>query len=64
MEELTTADLREVGELGECLGITEGNEEDSVMGEGGEDGLNSGLLSSSRATSGDEDTCVFAVETS
>ena len=63
-EELTTADLREVGELGESLGITERDVEDSVVSESGEDSLNGGLLSSSGVTSGDEHSSVFAVESS
>lgn len=41
---LTGMNLTEVGDLGEGMRVTEGNEDDAVVGQGGEGVHNSGLL--------------------
>ena len=62
MKALTAVDLREVGQLSERVGVTEGDVEDSVVREGGERGDHSRLLASSRPRGGDEDTGVLPSE--
>lgn len=61
-EILTTVNLSEVGELSERMGVTEGDVENPVVGEGGERGNRGRLLSSSRSSGGDEDTGVLPSE--
>lgn len=57
-------DLVEVGELGEGVLVSEGNEDDAVVDESREGGDNGALLSSSKSSGGDEDTSVLAGEAS
>lgn len=58
----TTANLREVSQLAESLGITEGNVDDAVVGEGGDGVLSSGLLTTTLRSGRDEDTSHLAPE--
>jgi hypothetical protein len=58
----TTMNLRQVGKLREGLRVSEGNEDNSVVGQRAQGVGDSGLLSSSGGSGGDEDTGVFAGE--
>jgi len=58
----TTVNLVQVGQKREYVLITERNEDDAVVGQGGERGVDSHLLSSTRSTGGNEDTGVFSSE--
>lgn len=58
-----TANLREVSQLAESLGVTEGNVDDAVMGEGGDGVLSSSLLATALGSGRDEDTGHLAPET-
>lgn len=57
----TTTDFRNIGELGEGLGISKGNVDDSVVCHGRHSGNDRALLSTTRGTGRDEDTGVFAI---
>jgi len=57
-------DLVEVGQLREAMGVTEGHEDDSVVGKGGHGGEGGRLLSSAQARSGNENTGVLPGEAS
>ena len=59
---LTTADLREVGELAERLAVAEGHEDEAVVDEGGEKVDDGRLLSATGGTSRDEHGDVLAGE--
>ena len=58
----TTVDLAQVTQLREDRLITERNEDDAVMGQGGESGIDGHFLPSTRGTGGNEDTGVLARE--
>lgn len=55
-------DLREVGQLSEGLGVAQRNVDDAVVGQGAHGVKSSGLLATSKAGSGDEETGVLAGE--
>ena len=55
-------DLIQVGQEREGGLVPEGNEEDTVVGQGRESGVDSHFLSSTKGTGGNEDTGVLAAE--
>ena len=59
---LTTADLREIGELAKGLAVAEGHEDEAVVDEGGEHVDDGRLLASARRAGRDEDGHVLARE--
>lgn len=54
--------LFQVGQEGEDGAVAERNEEDTVVGQGGEGGIDGHFLTSTRGTRGNEDTGVLASE--
>lgn len=58
----STVDLGQVSELGERLGVAEGNVDDAVVGERGQSSDGSRLLTTTQGAGGDEDTTELAVE--
>lgn len=58
-----TADLGEISQGAESLGVTEGNVDDAVVGEGRDGVLSSGLLTTTLGSGRDEDTGHLAPET-
>lgn len=54
--------FRQVSKLGESFGVSERDEDDSVMSQGAQCVGNSGLLSTSWAGSGNENTSIFTSE--
>lgn len=59
---LTTVDLAQVGKLAKGVLVTERHVLDAVVDEGGHCGDGGRLLSSARASGGDEETGGFTVE--
>lgn len=53
-------DLSQVGDVGEGLGVAEGNVDDAVVSQGGHGGEGSGLLTTAGSSSGDEETGLLA----
>lgn len=58
----TTVNLVQVGQKREDVLITERNEDNAVVGQGRERGVDSHFLSSTRSTGGNEDTGVLSCE--
>jgi len=58
----STVNLVQVGQKGEDVLITERGEDDAVVGQGRECGVDSHFLSSTRSTGGNEDTGVLSSE--
>lgn len=58
----TTVNLSQVGQLGEDVLVAERNEDDPVVTQGRESGVDSHLLTSTRRTGGNEDTGVLSGE--
>lgn len=54
--------LAQVGQLGEDILVTERNEDDTVVGQGGERAVDGHLLASTRSAGGNEDTGVLSSE--
>jgi hypothetical protein len=53
-------DLVEVGDVGEGLGVAEGNVDDAVVSQRGHGSEGSGLLAAAGRSSGDEETGLLA----
>lgn len=53
-------DLGQVGDVGEGLGVAEGDVDDAVVSQGGHGGEGSGLLTTAGGSSGDEETGLLA----
>lgn len=52
--------LGEVGDIGEGLGVAEGNVDDAVVSQSGHGGDGSGLLTTAGSSSGNEETGLLA----
>jgi hypothetical protein len=52
--------LGEVGDVGESLGVAEGNVDDAVVSQGGHGREGSGLLTTAGSSSGDEEAGLLA----
>lgn len=58
----TTVDLVQVGQEREGVLVAERNEENTVVGQGGEGGVDSHFLTPTKCTGGNEDTGVLATK--